>query len=109
NQAVWVQLFHIVNHPTRALCADLLNRVLERLESPSRITTAGKDYLDNPHIPMCPAIARFCAAYAPAIPDWLPGEDRVLMPNRLPMQSPEYLGEVLNQLGQHSSDEINGA
>src|SRR5437868_14615177 len=32
SQAVWFQLFHIVNHPARALCAHLINRILQRLE-----------------------------------------------------------------------------
>src|SRR5262249_31399862 len=86
NQAAWFQLFHIVNHPTRALCVPLLNRVLERPDLPQRIAIAGTDYMDNPHIPMCPAIARFCSANGPEPPDWLPREPRVLMPNRYPMQ-----------------------
>jgi len=109
SQAVWFQLFHIVNHPTRALCAYLMNRVFERLDMRHRIAIAGTDYMDNPHLPMCPAIARFCSANGPEPPDWLPREPRVLMPNRYPAEVPEYLAEMMQQLGRHTAADIKDA
>jgi len=109
NQAAWFQLFHIVNHPTRALCAHLLNRVLERLDVPQRIAIAGADYMDNPHIPMCPAIARFCSANGPEPPDWLPCEPRVLMPNRQPLEVSDYLAAMMQQLSGHPAADISSA
>ena len=66
SQAVWFQLFHIVNHPARPLCAHLMNRILQRLEVRRQVAIAGADYMDNPHLPMCPAIARFCSANGPS-------------------------------------------
>src|SRR5438046_10223629 len=62
SQAVWFQMFHIVNHPSRALCAYLINRVFERLDLKQRVAIAGTDYMDTPHLPMCSAIARFRSA-----------------------------------------------
>ena len=109
SQAVWFQLFHIVNHPTRALCAYLMNRVFERLDMRHRIAIAGTDYMDNPHLPMCPAIARFCSANGPEPPDWLPREPRVLMPNRYPAEVPDYLAEMMQQLGRHTAADIKDA
>jgi hypothetical protein len=109
SDAMWLQMFHIVNHPMRALCAHLLNRVFERLELPPRIAIAGVDYMENPHIPMCPAIARFCAANGPEPPDWLPRETRVLMPNRHPAEVPDYLGEMMQQLGRYPASDIRAA
>ena len=109
SEAVWFQLFHIVNHPVRALCALLLNRVLGRLGSDRRLALAGTDYMDNPHIPMCPAIARFCSANGPEPPDWVPREARVLMPNRHPMPVPDYLADMMQQLRRHSSGDIETA
>lgn len=109
SEAVWFQMFHIVNHPTRALCTHLLNRVFERLGVPPRIAIAGVDYMENPHIPMCPAIARFCAANGPEPPDWLSRVPGVLMPNRHPMAVPDYLREMMQQLRQHSAADIETA
>src|SRR5262249_3925468 len=74
-----------------------------------RIAIAGTDYMDNPHIPMCPAIARFCSANGPEPPDWLPREPRVLMPNRHPMQVREYLAEMMQQLRNRSAADIRSA
>lgn len=109
SQAVWFQLFHIVNHPSRALCAYLINRVFERLGLKQRVAIAGADYMDNPHLPMSPAIARFCSANGPEPPDWLPREPRVLMPNRYPTEVPDYLAEMMQQLGRHTPAVIKAA
>jgi hypothetical protein len=109
NEAVWFQMFHIVNHPMRTLCAHLLNRVFERLDTPQRIAISGTDYMDNPHIPMCPASARFCSGNGPAPPDWLPRETRVLMPNRHPAEVPDYLAEMMQQLSRHPAADIKSA
>jgi len=109
SQAVWFQMFHIVNHPSRALCAYLINRALERLDLKQRVAIAGTDYMDNPHLPMCPAIAHFCSANGPEPPDWLPREPRVLMPNRYPTEVPDYLAEMMQQLRRHTAADIKAA
>jgi len=109
SQAVWFQLFHIVNHPARALCAHLMNRMLQRLEVRQQIAISGTDYMDNPHLPMCPAIARYCSVSGPEPPDWLPRERHVLMPNRYPAEVPDYLAEMMQQLGRHTPAEIKAA
>ena len=108
SQAVWLQLFHIVNHPARALCAYLINRMLQRLELRQRIgSPAPITWISD--LPMCPAIARFCSANGPEPPEWLPREPRVLMPNRYPAEVADYLAEMMQQLGRHTPAEIKAA
>jgi hypothetical protein len=103
------QLFHIINHPIRALCAHLINRVFLKLGIDRSIEITGRDYMANPRIPLLPAIAKFCEAGSDRVPDWIVADPRVLMPNHFPMTLNEFLEKMIVQLRQNSTDKIMAA
>lgn len=108
--ASWIQMFHIVNHPTRPIYVHIINRLLQRLGRPERIPMDGVDLQPVPHLPMAPAIARYCDTRSLVRPDWSPVvESDVLMPGREPTPASVYFAEMTKQLQQHQAEVIADA
>ncbi len=106
-----VQLFHIVNHPTRPLYAYVLSKVLERLSfNGAKVSAIGKDYQSNPHIPMLPAVARHCPPGEHLPTDWRSDPDLVVrIPNRPHMSQRQYFEAMIGQLAEHTPQAIQSA
>jgi hypothetical protein len=56
NKALERQLFHVVNHPYRAVMAEVANSYLSYIGMSTRVSIAGPDYLPYPHIPCHPSV-----------------------------------------------------
>jgi hypothetical protein len=106
-----VQLFHIVNHPTRPLYAYVLSKVLQRLSfNGAKVSAVGQDYQSNPHVPMLPAIARHCPAGDHLPADWRSDHDPVVrVPHHQPMSQREYFEAMIGQLSAHTPQAIRSA
>ena len=105
-----VQMFHIVNHPSRPIYAYLLNKIMERLSIPGRDTTlAGQDYQSIPHIPMCRSVAYHCAARDGSMPAGTLLPALVHIHGHPPITQKDYFSMMIAQLASHSTSAIRAA
>lgn len=51
-----VALFHSFNHPTRAMCLPLVNRILEAVGERARVSAYGPEHLGEIHFPVHPSV-----------------------------------------------------
>lgn len=103
-----VQLFHIVNHPTRPIYSFILTKILERLRpGRSQISATGTDYQSSPHIPMLPAVAFHRPSIKERPAEWRQAQDQeVRIPHYPPMSQRVYYERMIEQLVQHSTSTI---
>ena len=97
-------MFHIQNHPLRETAAYIVNRVLQCLDLPRRVSNEGRDYQKETHVPPLPAVARFLRERGGS--DCDPAGGMVLLPGYPTMTQTEYYGLIARCLVAFPAEEV---